>query len=173
MLSSSIFLSSVVSTFGLESQMASESLWKSAGKNVNLLLQIVCVVVLTPIAEEIVFRGAVFGFLRGKYSFFFSAVLSSILFGLIHGVGLYTLSTFIMGMFFCLAYEKTNSLLSCVLIHMVNNLIGVISIIQTSASDSSNQSGTSLVFGIIALAVSVLIYINQYKKCKAVKEIVK
>lgn len=170
-LCASIFISSLVSSFGFENQLATENVWKNAGEHVNIALQIICIVIFTPVAEEIVFRGAIFRVIREKHNFFFAATISSILFGLIHGLGIYTISTFIMGMFFCLAFEKTKSLLTCVMIHVINNLIGVLPIGQSESTGAADQSAAGLLLGVIALIISLAIFIKEYKKCKGTKEI--
>lgn len=92
-------------------------------------------VLLAPIAEELLFRGAVFGGLyrRNKAAGY---IVSIVTFGLLHVLGyvifyspyrllLCFLQYIPAGFIFCWAYAKTGTILSPVLMHMIINLIGM------------------------------------------------
>lgn len=91
------------------------------------MLQVIGCVIAAPLVEEIVFRGAIFGGLRRKKSFVFSAVVSSLIFGVLHGFGLYTLIGFAAGLLLCAAYEAAKNMLVPMLIHIANNGIALLS----------------------------------------------
>ncbi len=81
-------------------------------------------VLAAPLVEEIVFRGLVYTRLcRGMHRFF-AALISAIVFGLVHGTLLHLFYTIPMGLILCLFYEKYRSLWAPILLHMSFNLAG-------------------------------------------------
>ena len=87
-------------------------------------------IVLAPIFEEVAFRGVLFGTLRKKFSWGWSAVLSAGIFALAHGYGvLGFISVFWSGMLWAWIYEKTGSLLPSMFAHAANNLLVCLSIL--------------------------------------------
>lgn len=78
-------------------------------------------VILAPLAEEIFFRGVLFGFLR-RWGFVPALLLSSALFAFIHpgGRGL-PVTQIVGGLLFASAYEVEGSLAAPVVIHCLGN----------------------------------------------------
>lgn len=81
-------------------------------------------VILAPILEELVFRGLVFTRLRRVMPFFPAALLSSALFGIMHGTLIWFLYTFLLAMLMAWTLEKTGTLLTPMLVHFGFNLCG-------------------------------------------------
>jgi membrane protease YdiL (CAAX protease family) len=82
--------------------------------------------VAAPIAEELLFRGLLFPSLRGRLGIAGAATITGLLFGAVHVVGspieaLPLLAVF--GVLLCLLYVKTRSLLPCMVVHSINNVI--------------------------------------------------
>jgi membrane protease YdiL (CAAX protease family) len=98
----------------------------------QLALLFISICILTPIVEEIVFRGFFFGYLRHTIlpnmpltSFSVSALVSSVVFGLIHPYGVMGNSFVILGgMFFCLFREMRGSLIAPMVAHAIFNSMG-------------------------------------------------
>jgi len=83
------------------------------------------VTVVAPVAEELFFRGYVFGALRNWKGTWVGAGLTGLLFGGIH-IGstpdvLYIPLLAVFGFVLCLLYAKTGSLYPCIVLHAVNN----------------------------------------------------
>ncbi|WP_027359218.1 CPBP family intramembrane glutamic endopeptidase [Desulforegula conservatrix] len=74
-----------------------------------------------PIAEELFFRGIVFGCLR-RYGFFTAAVLSTFFFVFAHSSVSVPVTQLIGGLVFCFFYEKTGSLVTPIIIHVTGNM---------------------------------------------------
>lgn len=89
----------------------------------RVLIIMVYSVILAPFAEEIVFRGFLYGALRSKLGVATGAVISSVFFAAIHG---YTVagscSIFLSGLVFATIYEKSGSLLPGMVAHGAFNL---------------------------------------------------
>ncbi|MGN1267114.1 MAG: lysostaphin resistance A-like protein [Dorea sp.] len=88
-------------------------------------VQIVCLAILAPICEELVFRGLMFRRLRVQTSFMQAALYSSIVFAFIHGNMVQMIYAFIMGMMFAYLYEKYGSFKAPVIAHIAANLLSV------------------------------------------------
>jgi membrane protease YdiL (CAAX protease family) len=98
-----------------------------AEKDTAMLVALgILVVGVAPIAEEIFFRGFLFGGLRGRLSFWPAALISGIFFGAIHILGgswqaVVLLSVF--GTLLAFLYERTGSLGPPIIMHMFQNAI--------------------------------------------------
>ena len=87
-----------------------------------LLGLFVLLVILAPVAEELIFRGCLYRFLKGTLPVSAAVLISSLLFGAIHLhlAGLPVLVAF--GALLCLVYERTGSLKTPILLHAFFNL---------------------------------------------------
>ena len=78
-------------------------------------------VIFTPIVEELIFRGYLYGKFRQKMSVFWSVLVVSVLFGLAHGQWNVGVVTFVMSIGMCLCREATGSVYPAIIIHMIKN----------------------------------------------------
>lgn len=88
---------------------------------VDLALAFIALVVLPPIAEELLFRGYLFGKIRQENGFWLSAVITSAVFGLVHLQWNVGIDTFVLGMFLALLREKTGSIWASMMLHGLKN----------------------------------------------------
>ncbi|WP_018932857.1 CPBP family intramembrane glutamic endopeptidase [Gracilibacillus lacisalsi] len=105
---------SQIDTFGLEGM---SDHW------FNLLLFYLAFTLLTPIKEEIMFRGLVHKFLNEKYSFWIGLIVSAVIFGALHPG--HFISATIMGMIFVGLYRLTKSLVVPIMLHILWNIYAV------------------------------------------------
>ena len=93
----------------------------------NRLVAFVAMVVIAPIAEELVFRGWLYGKLRntitGKFSIIISMLLVSILFGILHGQWNVGVNVFAMSLILCALREITGTTYSGILLHILKNAV--------------------------------------------------
>jgi CAAX protease family protein len=114
---------------------------------------------LAPLAEEIFFRGFVFGILREKYGVAAGAVLTGVVFGLVHATGspIETLGVLvILGIVLCLLYVQTGSILPCIALHALNNGLSF-----AVTKDLPVAGAIALVLGCAASAVAVALAVMQ------------
>ena len=83
---------------------------------------------LSPVAEELVFRGLIYRNLRGRWNIWFSMAIVSCFFYLIHiatnGLKwIEGLVPFLGSLIFCTGYEKTKHILTPVLLHITGNVM--------------------------------------------------
>jgi membrane protease YdiL (CAAX protease family) len=81
------------------------------------------VIVVAPIAEELLFRGFLFRVLRMRMGFWAAALIDGVLFGLVHGSLVIVPVLAFLGVALCWVYERTGSLFPCIAIHVLNNTI--------------------------------------------------
>lgn len=90
----------------------------------NLFVQLalaVSAVVIAPVAEEVIFRGYVYGVMKRFTDGYFAAIASALVFSVVHlHVGT-LIPLFALGLVLVLAYEVTGSLLVPVFIHALFN----------------------------------------------------
>ena len=89
-------------------------------------MQILCLGILIPICEELVFRGLMFRRLRQGGTFMAAALYSSFVFGFLHVNMVQMLYGFILGMMLAYLYEKYGSVKAPIAAHMAMNLLSVL-----------------------------------------------
>jgi membrane protease YdiL (CAAX protease family) len=91
-------------------------------------VQILLIVIAAPISEEICFRGMLFGGLREKLPRLAAALIAAAIFGALHALtGISAVPPLIaFGFVLALLYEKTGSIVPCILLHMLNNSVALL-----------------------------------------------
>lgn len=77
---------------------------------------------LTPLGEELLFRGTLYAWLR-RWGVVLAVIVSSVVFGLFHGVNVVLPAAIVFGVFNALLYEKSGSIWPAVVSHAVNNTL--------------------------------------------------
>lgn len=90
----------------------------------QIVLGVVSVVVGAPVAEEIFFRGFLFGSLRGRFRFLPSAAISGLVFALFHVEPLLIAVMVFVGIGLAYLYDRRGSLAVPIAAHAMFNLIG-------------------------------------------------
>jgi membrane protease YdiL (CAAX protease family) len=113
---------------GLESLEMRNDLFTSAGMTWGgFVVMLLGVGVLAPVAEELYFRGLIYGGLRKMMGVGWSVFISSAIFGVGHADSIaVVVSSLIMGLVMAYAYEKTRTLWVPVLIHVITNSTAVV-----------------------------------------------
>lgn len=94
--------------------------------NIEFILAFIALVILAPVAEELLFRGYLFGTLRRFMSFIPTTIIVSVLFGLVHGQWNIALDTFMLSAVMCWLREYTGSIWAAIFLHMLKNGIAFI-----------------------------------------------
>ncbi len=82
--------------------------------------------IIAPILEEVIFRKVIFGSLYKRMNFFLAALLSSLVFGAIHGELQHILVYSSMGFVFAYLYVKTKRILTPIIVHAALNTMTVL-----------------------------------------------
>ncbi|MCD8167042.1 MAG: CPBP family intramembrane metalloprotease [Bacteroides sp.] len=87
---------------------------------------VVAIVITGPVVEELLFRGAIQGYLQKQMSPRKAILISALIFGIIHLNPAQVIFAFIYGVLLGWIFYKTGSLLLCITLHIVNNGTSVI-----------------------------------------------
>ena len=96
----------------------------ASGSGVQVALFLALGVALVPFAEELFFRGLLFGALR-RHGFLVAVTVSSVLFGLAHGLSVALVGAALFGALTAALYERSRSIWPAVAAHVTNNAIAL------------------------------------------------
>jgi len=102
------------------------------GGYVAVAIPLVCLI--APLAEESIFRGFIYGWLRRRLPVLPAVVISAAVFSAAHVVLVLALPLFGVGVILALLYEYSDSLLPGAIVHGLFNLVGIIAILGTTTS---------------------------------------
>lgn len=97
----------------------------SAGDLVALLILIA---VVTPIAEELFFRGMLYPVLRRRWGIGWAITLNALLFALLHFIPLLIPGLFFVGLILCWVRERSGSVIPGIILHACQNGVVVLAI---------------------------------------------
>lgn len=148
---------SIINLFGFIMEGAIES----AGGENEPMIMVIYSVIMGPIAEEVVFRGAVMRTLQ-KYGKWFAIVASAIFFGVYHSNLPQGIYAFFMGVFFAwIAMEY--SIYWSILLHIFNNAQSeILNYIIDTMGMAWVDTATNVIF-FIALIIAVFILFRKRK----------
>ncbi|AXK20532.1 MULTISPECIES: CPBP family intramembrane glutamic endopeptidase [Bacillus] len=92
------------------------------------ILLLIGFAILTPIFEELIFRGFLLHFFSERFPFWIAAVLTSFFFGIAHTYSLGVMViTFFTGLLMAILCKKTKSIIPAMLFHIMNNMLAFLS----------------------------------------------
>ncbi len=128
---------------------------------------------IVPLAEELTFRGAVFGELSRKFNWVLSAVISSTIFGLFHGISIHIGYALISGIILCAVYHYTKSIFASYIMHATFNLFGsaIFTFLDSSVMSKFdiNQGKLNFLMLIIEILAIWPAAIGMYFICRSYK----
>lgn len=129
--------------------------------NSNTILVIISALIISPIAEEIFFRGIIFKYLKKDFSFIFATIISASCFALMHGTIIHIVPAVIMGTLFCEIYEYTKDIKYNIFFHMLYNIL----IMSIGAISFITNKYLIIICGILSLTLLVMYgkYIIDYE----------
>ena len=149
----------------------------------QFIVQIISLCILTPIWEEVFFRGVVFRRLSLRYKTTTAAVVSSIVFGFMHFGGSSIFHAFLVGVLFCYIYARTQNIWVPIILHGFGNFLSTLSLLAPSTSTSTIpelttedllltllMTGIPIFVFLIVLVVLVKMYWPVLQSIKMVEE---
>lgn len=101
----------------------------------GLILVFLSLAILPPLAEEFIFRGVLYTGLRKKFSFIWTTLIVSVIFGSLHlsassdgPLWIAAIDTALLSFFLCYLREKTGNIWAGVTLHFVKNFIAFITL---------------------------------------------
>ena len=116
-----IVLLSDLAEYSIAYQEAAEALYSP-----SLIVQILCLGIVTPIMEEYIFRGLIFKRLRNRLPVARAIISSALFFGIYHGNLVQMIYGTLSGILLAYLYEKYGSLKAPILAHMLMNTVACI-----------------------------------------------
>ena len=126
--------------------------------NGGLIVSTIVTVITAPIVEEMTFRGYMYKGLKTGMPMFAAMLISSWVFGLVHGEVIWVIYASLLGLVFTWTTEKCGSLLASMIVHMTFNLFGVLT--QYVGEMSEWAFWLLLVSSAIA-ALAAVVFINR------------
>lgn len=149
---------------------------KNAG---DLLVNLFIIALLPAIGEELFFRGALQkSLLRISERPWLAILISSAVFGLLHGTFFKLLPIFALGVLLGTVYHVTRNLWYTITIHFLNNSLAVLSVYYGSQSEilkklANDDISVPLYAALLSLAVAVgIIYFIKRKSDQVLPEII-
>lgn len=127
----------------------------------GFLLSVIATAVIPPLIEEFAFRGVVLGVLR-KYGDTFAIIVSSAVFGIMHGNFQQMPFAFLVGLVLAYITVKSGSIWIAVAVHAFNNAISVVFTALEKVVPTDFLNGTY----VILLVVLLLLGISSLLLCK-------
>lgn len=106
---------------GLDANEAQQLPFSTTAGGASFALAFLTLVVIAPLAEEVLFRGYLYGKLRRIAPVWLAAIITSLLFGLAHLQWNVAIDVFAMSLIMCLFRETTGTIWVGVLMHMMKN----------------------------------------------------
>lgn len=122
------------------------------------VIPILYVVVVAPILEEVLFRAKIFSVLRSTMMPSGAALLSALMFGVMHGSVAVGIEAFFAGIVFSYIYMLKGSLFAPILLHMMNNIMAYV-IMSFSYQDRTIEDyiGDLPMFSTIYIVAAVIV----------------
>ncbi len=138
---------------------------------------LVSVIIGAPLFEEYICRGVIFESLRQKSGVVVAWLLSSLLFGLMHLEPTMVLNAFVMGLILCYIYIRSESILTPIILHALNNALALIFILAGFDENmllrdliSSNAIYYSIyALSIVILLISIFVCRKRFKELSVVE----
>lgn len=97
--------------------------FENINSQIEYVMAFVVLVVMAPLIEEAIFRGFLFTKVRKQLNFWPTAIVVSLIFGLVHLQWNVGVDVFVLSLVLCFVREKTNSIWAGVGIHMLKNCV--------------------------------------------------
>ena len=91
----------------------------------EILLMLVMAGFAAPFGEELLFRGVLYTMFRERWGIWPGVLLSSLIFGAIHGNLAVGLTGFLLGILTAIVFEYSHSLWTAILVHSINNSLKI------------------------------------------------
>lgn len=135
---------------------------------VSFAIGLVLYGVISPIAEEAVFRGILYNRMKRCFSVRIALIFSALLFGCYHGNMVQAVYGTILGTLIAYLYEIMGGFEIPILFHSMANISVYVITYNNSLSQTSRMILWIMAVAMLTLAIGMLVYIK--KKCKVARE---
>lgn len=137
----------------------------------NSVLGVIAIVIMAPLVEELLFRGAIEGhFLRKGTKPVYAILISAAVFGIIHMNPVQMLFGFLIGLIFGWLYYRTGSVVPGIIGHFINNGLSCITMATSNPEELNTKTielwGATTTYIVFALSLVVFVALFIYMKNK-------
>ena len=154
-----------LSLFGLTNTTGVEFTTKTP---LDQIIYFVCIAIIPALTEEFMFRGVILNSFR-KFGDGFAILMSSLLFGFMHGNFVQIPFAFIVGLACGFIVVKTNSIIPAMVLHLLNNGTSVIiDITANYVGDNLYSVISSVIIFVLTLIgfISIVLLVKKGLNCK-------
>lgn len=126
---------------------------------------LIATIIVSPISEELIFRGVFLNRLQLALPTTFAVLISSLLFASLHSFGS-IFAAFIFGVCVAILYLKTENIFVPILAHFLNNLVAEIIVRMDYSNILFTNNSVILIISILAIISLVLISFSIIKEFK-------
>lgn len=135
------------------------------------VMTVIMAVVAAPVAEEWFLRGLVYTRFKKGMPVIVAMILSSLLFGVMHGHWLWMIYTALFGMVLAWVFERTKSLYSSILLHFGYNLCAML--LQVIPETAPDWIGVAIIsVAVVLTAAGWFLFVKTPKVEDLVEEII-
>ncbi len=145
-----------------EANAANSEYYARAFGNGSFIMEVLCVGIISPILEEIVFRGLIYTRLRRAMPVMAAQILSALFFGAAHMNWMQFIYAFLIGFLMALLFEKYQSIIPSMLFHIAFNCFSYF-----SALIQSDMLAYALFFISIAIFLFGMYFIFRKESAEA------
>lgn len=141
--------------------------YKEVQKNMmnnSFIIQLVVLGILTPVLEELLFRGIIFKRLKTYYEVTIAAYIASIIFGIAHFNLIQGLYAFILGIVLAYLYEKSGNIVTAIIMHSAANITAVLMGLNPISKFIDKYILIRIVVSIVMIAVFIKVFMKIYEK---------
>ncbi len=135
----------------------------------SVILAIIGNVIAAPVIEEIIFRGLLFDRFKKAMPVGLAMLLSSVIFGLMHGQIVWVCYATVVGLFLAFIYHKTGSILPGVVAHMFLN--GTSTLVNCTKLSAYATEGVFNIALFAAVPAIILIMVFAFRKSRETAEV--
>ena len=128
----------------------------------EIILAVFTVVAVAPLAEEVIFRGLLHRLTSSMWGAAPAAVVSALVFGLVHGEPWFLFGLIGVGLMLAFVYETTRSVTACWVAHAVHNSISLWAMLGNEGEIVESQSITVQDWGLAAASVAGMLLVGKF-----------
>lgn len=126
---------------------------------------VIATIVISPISEELIFRGVFLNRLKLVVPTIFAVLISSLLFAALHSFGS-IFSAFVFSICIAMLYLKTDNIFVAIFAHFLNNLLAEIIVVLDSNKILFTNSSVVSVMSVLAIASFAIILFSVIRQLK-------
>lgn len=105
----------------VDSEQAQDVGFDNLTQPLEYLVAFIALVVIPPVAEELLFRGYLFGRLRERLGFWATTIAVSVVFGIVHMQWNVGIDVAVLSVFLCYLRERTGTIWASMVLHAIKN----------------------------------------------------